>query len=401
MTTRLQPQTSSELQAMLAEAARRRTSLEIRAGASKLSWGGVVRADNILDMNAFSGIDLYQPEELVMTAGAATPLMKIDALLREQSQQLAFEPANFSRLLGATDSATIGGVFSCNLSGPRRIKIGAARDHLLGFSAVNGVGEPFKSGGRVVKNVSGFDLCKLMSGAFGTLGAIERVSFKVLAKAEKTRTVLLFGLDDRDGARAMTMGLNSPHEISAAMHLPEDVAALSSVSYVRGAGRAVTALRLEGPGPSVEKRCADVRALLHLFGGGEELHSANSAELWREVRDVLFYCDDNSQVWRISVPPAQGAVVGAALLRATEGRVFYDWGGGLLWLSHAPVDDAHHEIVRRTVGDLGHATLIRADAAVRARTPVFQPQPTALATLAHRVRDAFDPEGILNPGRMD
>lgn len=386
---------------MISEASRSRTPLEIRAGASKRSWGGIVRAETVLDMAAFSGVDLYQPEELVMTAGAATPLAEIDALLRERSQQLAFEPANFSRLLGAADSATIGGVFSCNLSGPRRIKIGAARDHLLGFSAVNGVGEPFKSGGRVVKNVSGFDLCKLMSGAFGTLGAIERVSFKVLPKAEKARTVLLFGLDDRDGARAMTMGLNSPHEVSAAVHLPEDVAASSSVSYVRGAGCAVTALRLEGPGPSVEKRCADVRALLHVLGGGEELHSANSAELWREVRDVLFYCDDDSQVWRISVPPAQGAAVGAVLRRATEGRVFYDWGGGLIWLSHVPVDDAHHETVRRAVGGLGHATLIRADVAVRAQVPVFQPQPTALAALAHRVRDAFDPGGILNPGRMN
>ena len=293
---------------------------------------------------------------------------------------------------------------SNHLAGPRRIKVGAARDHFLGFNAVSGRGETFKSGGTVVKNVTGFDLSKLIAGSFGTLAVMTEVTFKVLPAPEKTRTVLVLGLSDQDAMKAMAKALGSSHEVSGAAHLPEAVAKGSKVSHVAGTGWSVTAFRVEGPGPSVEHRC---RALTALLGGGvsvEELHSENSALLWREICDVRLLDGDGEngrQVWRLSVPPMNGAGVAEQLTAGTGASVFYDWGGGLIWLTMDATPDAGHETVRRAVEAAGgHATLVRAGADVRNRVPVFEPQTGALREITARIKEGFDPKGILNPGRM-
>jgi glycolate oxidase FAD binding subunit len=337
-----------------------------------------------------------------MTTGAATTLAEIEAALRQNNQQMAFEPADLGVLLGGKEEAgTIGGAIACNLAGPRRIKAGAARDHFLGFNAVSGRGETFKSGGTVVKNVTGFDLSKLIAGSFGTLAVMTDVTFKVLPAPEKTRTVLVFGLSDEDAMKAMSKALGSSHEVSGAAHLPEAAAKASRVSYVAGAGRSVTAVRVEGPGPSVEHRCKALTALLGDDGNIEELHSENSALLWREIRDVAFIDGNGRQVWRLSVPPMNGAGVAAKLTNMAGASVYYDWGGGLIWLALNATPDAENEKVRQAVGAAGgHATLVRAEADVRNRVPVFEPQAGALRELTARVKEGFDPKGILNPGRM-
>ena len=245
---------------------------------------------------------------------------------------LAFEPPDLGPLLGgAAGQGSIGGAIACNLSGPRRIKAGAARDHFLGFHAVSGRGEVFKSGGRVVKNVTGYDLCKLMAGAYGTLSALTDVAVKVMPAPEKTRTVLLFGLDDAGALSAMTRALGSAHEVSGAAHLPAELAAGCGVSYVSKAGGAVTALRVEGPAPSVEYRCAALRRELSDLAETEELHSMNSAALWRELRDVNpFVAHPRQLVWRISVPPRAGPGLAARIAGAADALYYYDWGGGLV-----------------------------------------------------------------------
>ena len=391
--------------------------LEVIAGGSKQTLGRPVQSAATLSLAAFDGIVDYQPSELVLTAQAATPLATIEAALEAERQMLAFEPADYGPLLRASGGAdlrapggadlrapggaTLGGALACNLSGPRRIKAGAARDHFLGMHAVSGRGERFKAGGRVVKNVTGYDVCKLLAGSYGTLALMHEVTVKVLPAPERTRTVLVFGLEPAAALDALGAALGSAHEVSGAAHMPAEIAARSAVSYVSGAGAAVSAVRVEGFPASVEARCEALRALLGPFGAVEELHSKNSATLWREIRDVRAFADDGRPLWRLSVPPASGAAAAACVAEAADVRALFDWGGGLLWLAVDGAPDAGEVPVRAAAMAVGgHATLVRADAPTRAARAVFQPQATGLAALTARIKRAFDPTGVLNPGRM-
>jgi len=400
MTEILKPRTSGEIEEAIRWAIAGKVPLKILGGGSKRAFGRPVEAAHVLDLSSLAGIVNYEPDELVMSAGPGTPIADIEAALAPHRQQLMFEPADFGPLLG-TSGGTIGGAVACNLSGPRRVRAGAARDHVLGFKAVSGRGESFKSGGRMFKNVTGFDLSKLMSGSFGTLAVLTEATFKVLPAAETVRTVLIAGADPQTAVRAMTVALQSPNDVSGAAHLPADVAAISTVAAVAGGG-SVTALRVEGFGPSVEYRCHALAGLLAEFGEIEHLEAEGSAVLWREIRDVHFFAGEaDSQVWRLSVAPAQGATVAERVLTTMSGRGFLDWGGGLVWLALPPTDDAAHETVRGALSGMdGHATLVRADHSVRGTVPVFQPQPGPLADLTARIKQSFDPEGVLNPGRM-
>ena len=409
MTETWKPENSEQLLDAIHWAAQEGQSFDVRGQGTKLGFGRPGEAGNGLDLSGLTGITAYEPSELYMTALAATPIAEIKAALRQNNQQLAFEPPDMSVLYGGgegdEDGGSIAGAIACNLAGPRRIQAGAARDHFLGFNAVSGRGEVFKSGGTVVKNVTGFDLSKLLAGSFGTLAVMSRVTFKVMPAAESIRTVLVLGLEDAPAMKALAAALGSSNEVSAAAHLPAPAAARSGVSYVSGAGAAVTAIRVEGPGPSVEHRCRSLRDLLGNLGETEELHSQNSADLWREIRDAGAFVEgdtpDGGQIWRLSVPPMDGAGVVEGILAATDGRVFYDWGGGLVWLGLTGPGDSGAEAVRAAVSAVGgHATLIRASDDLRARVPVFEPQSGALKDLSARVKNGFDPKGVLNPGRI-
>lgn len=404
MSDTLKPETAEQVLDAVKWAVSEEVPLDVRGLGSKHGLGRPTQTAHVLDISALSGIKLYEPGELVMTVGAATPLADILKALEDNNQELAFEPLDFGRLLSggkAVDGGSIGGLVAANASGPRRIKSGAARDHFLGFSAVSGRGEVFKSGGRVMKNVTGFDLSKLLAGSFGTLAVMTEVTLKVLPKPDKVRTVLVMGVDDENAAEVMSAALGSSHEVSAAAHLPADIASRSAVERVSGSGRPVTAVRVEGPEPSVAHRCAALRQELGRFGDTEELHSANSATLWREVRDGDAFAAGDTQVWRISVPPMDGGEIGRQLRSALGAEAYYDWGGGLIWLSLAPREDAGAEVIRQMISAHGgHATLIRAASDVRGAVDPFQPQPAPVAGLTARVKEAFDPKGVLNPGRM-
>ena len=363
-------------------------ALAVRGHASKDGLGRPVAADSVLDMSALSGIELYEPEELVLTARAGTSVAEVQAALDEAGQMLAFEPWSPEHIYG-TEGGTVGGLFAAGQAGPRRPLAGAARDHLLGFRAVSGRGEVFKSGGRVVKNVTGFDLSKLMAGSMGTLAVMTEVTLKVLPKPEKARTILVFGASEP--GQAMRDAQNSPYEVSGVAHLPGEIAAKSGVSYVSSAGAGVTAVRVEGPAPSVEARCLALRDLLRGHGEVEELHTHNTHALWREIRDVRLLPNDQA-LWRVSVPPTEGPAVAEKLW----GEHYFDWAGGLIWTTQALVDA---ERVRGAFKE-GHATLMRAPDDVRASVDVFQPQEDGIQALTGRLRAGFDPHGILNPGRM-
>ncbi|MDP6604413.1 MAG: glycolate oxidase subunit GlcE [Rhodospirillales bacterium] len=402
MTDVLAPRDADDVLDAVAESLATGRPVDVVAAGSKRNFGRPCETACELDVSALSGIDLYEPDELVVGMGAATPLVALEAALEAERQMLSFEPPDLGPVLGApAGQSTVGGVLACNLSGPRRIMAGAARDHFLGFNAVSGRGEAFKSGGRVVKNVTGFDLSKLIAGSFGTLAVLTHVVLRVLPSPEDERTVLIAGLADAQAVSAMSAAMNGPYDVSGAAHLPAPVASASANEAVSGLGASTTAIRIEGPAPSVEARTRAVSALVSEFGPTHVLDRAQSGSLWREVRDVSYFAADGRQVWRISVAPAAGAGVGGQIAAATNGTVFYDWAGGLVWLAIPALDDAGHETIRGAIRDIGgHATLVRADPEVRAAVSVFQPQPAPLAALAARIKDSFDPRHVLNPGRM-
>jgi glycolate oxidase FAD binding subunit len=393
VTDQLKPRDATDVEAAVQWALAEGKTLEIVGHGSKRGIGRAAQWDLTLDISSLSGVTLYEPEELVLSAKAGTPIAEIEALLAQHNQELAFEPADYGPLLGApAGRGTIAGVLAANLSGPRRIKAGAARDHFLGFTAVSGRGETFKSGGRVVKNVTGYDLCKVMAGSWGTLGVMTDVTVKVLPRAETEQTVLVLGLDDAAATRAMSLAMGSANDVSAAAHLPAPLAA----GIQAEAGAAVTALRVEGVTPSVAHRRQSLEALLKPFGALDALHEERSREFWRTVRDVKPFVGDDRAVWRVSVAPSRGHEVAPAI----GGEYFYDWQGGLIWLAMPASGDGGASRIRDALGGDGHATLVRAPAALRAALPVFEPQPEGLAALTRRVKESFDPKGVLGPGRM-
>jgi glycolate oxidase FAD binding subunit len=410
----IKPETEQQLVDVLEWAASERAAMSVIGSGTKKALGCYVDSQNTLELSGLWGLIQYEPRELVLTARAGTPLTEIGAALKENNQFMAFEPMDFAALFGAqgtddgTQTGTIGGMVAAGYAGLRRISQGGVRDHVLGFRAISGRGEVFKSGGKVMKNVTGFDLSKLMAGSFGTLAVMSEITIKVKPAPEKTRTVLVLGLENAMAVKTMADALNSPNGVTSVAHLPAGVATRSAIHMIADAGEAVTAIRVEGPEPSVIARCQALRELLGMGHKTEELHTVRSRVFWCALRDVEFFkaevgsvAPGNSQVWRLSVPPSYGAKVLETLVNQCGGEGLFDWGGGLIWYSMPVQPDAAHQIVREALSKCGgHATLMLADSAVRAGVPVFQPQTDATAALAQRIKNGFDPHQILNPGRL-
>jgi glycolate oxidase FAD binding subunit len=388
--TQLAPRNADEVLDAVRWALSAGEAFEIVGVGTRRGLGRPVEAPHRLDVSGLRGVLAYEPEELILTALPGTPLAEIESLLAARGQCLAFEPPYL------TGAGTLGGAVSCGLSGPRRQKAGAVRDHVLGVTAVSGRGELFKAGGKVVKNVTGYDLPKLIAGSYGTLAVITELTIKVLPAQEETRTLVVARQSAADAVRTMKRVLRSTADASAACHVPRDVAMPGVAADV-----AATAFRLEGVGPSVEFRLARLREQLGAEGPGTVLDREASVEFWRAIRDVAPFAGDSARVlWRISVPPAQGAEVLAKIQVCVPGaRAILDWGGGLIWLEVPDVTS--EQGIRSVLAESGgHATLIRAPEEVRSRVNVFQPQPAALAALSKRVKQQFDPKRVLNPGRM-
>ena len=400
MTDVLKPRDAKEVEDAVRWALGNDKALEIVGQGSKRAMGRPSQTDLTLDLSGLSGVTLYEPEELVLSVKAGTPLVEVETLLDKNNQRLEFEPMDYGPLLGgAAGKGTIGGAIATNLSGPRRIKAGAARDHFLGVSAVTGRAETIKSGGRVVKNVTGYDLCKLFAGSWGTLAAMTDITVKALPKAEAEATVLVEGLDDAQACAAMAVAMGSACDVSGAAHLPDHVA-----SFFDGLPKpeAATALRLEGFAPSVKHRKEALAALMKPYGPVALLDEKESRALWASVRQVKPFATEAAlarPLWRISTAPSKGHEIAAAITPAAQ--MFYDWAGGLLWVAMPFADEPGAAAIRTAVEAVGgHATLVRAPAAVRAAVDVFEPQEAALRALSKRVKESFDPKGVLNPGRM-
>ncbi len=396
------PENAPQIAEVVAWAVSQKKPLEVVGAGTKRGIGRAAQYDASLGTNALQGVTLYEPEELVLSARAGTPMREIEALLEENRQELAFEPPDLGGLFGQRDAGTIGGALAANLAGPRRLKAGAARDHFLGFTAVSGRGEIFKSGGRVVKNVTGYDLCKMMAGSWGTLAIMSDVTVKVLPAAETQATVVVIGLSEAAATQAMAAAMQSSCEVSGACHLPPDVARVSGIRPVSTAARSVTALRIEGVAASVIYRSEKLTDLLRGHGDVEVLDEPNSRALWREVRDVdLLPAAPDRALWRLSVPPMAGADVYQSLSRDGGVSALFDWAGGLVWLDMPRGEDGGAaRIAAAIAASGGHATLYRGDDALRSSIDVFQQPTPGVAALSRRLKEGFDPSGILNPGRM-
>ncbi len=396
----LKPRDAKEVEEAVRWALGNDKALEIIGQGSKRAIGRPSQTDITLDLSELDGVTLYEPAELVLSAKAGTPLHEIEALLDKNNQQLDFEPMDYGPLLGnAAGQGTIGGVIATNLSGPRRIKAGAARDHFLGVTAVTGRAETIKSGGRVVKNVTGYDMCKVLAGSWGTLAAMTDITLKVLPKPETEASVVVEGLDDAIACAAMAKAMGSSCDVSGAAHLPDHVA-----SYFDGLPmpEAATVLRLEGVAPSVAHRREALAALMRSFGPVALLDEKESKALWRSVRQVKPFAAEEARarpLWRISTAPAQAHRLVEAITPAAQ--TFYDWGGGLVWVAMPFEDEPDAGSIRRAVAELGgHATMVRAPVSIRAAVDVFERQDDGLRALSKRVKEGFDPRGVLNPGRM-
>lgn len=381
--------------------------LEVIGHGSKRAIGHPMATNAVLDVSVLNAVTSYEPNELIITVQAGAPLADVQSLIDTKNQQFAFEPMDISVLLGTTGAGTIGGMIGAGLAGPRRIKAGGARDHLLGAHAVSGFGDSFRTGGRVVKNVTGYDLCKLLAGSWGTLAVMTEVTLKVMPKPEAERTLLLRSLDDVTANKAMTAALGSPFDVSGAAHLPGSAlrSGGGALAGLAGSGQPVTLVRLEGISASAAHRAASLSQSLSAFATVDSLADDASAAIWSALRDVVPFAANGAlgawPVWRIVCPPASGGALGQALSRATGGEVVYDWGGGLIWAAVPPSADAQATLVRGQVEAIGgHATLIRATEDVRRAVDVFQPQAAGLAALGERVRASFDPKSILNRGRI-
>ncbi len=366
----------------LAEAVRDASGpFTVRGGGTR----GVAGAGEVLSVAGLSGVTLYEPGASTLVVQAGTAVAEVEALLAAEGQRLAFEPMDYRALMGTEGEPTIGGVVAANVSGPRRVQVGACRDFMLGVRFVDGTGAVVKNGGRVMKNVTGYDLVKLMAGSFGTLGVLSEVAFKVLARPEAEATLYHVGKSSVNALCDLSAALGSPFDISGA-------------AYVGAKKR--TQVRIEGLAGSVEYRKG--RLLADVLQGFEVAEGEASREMWREIRDVLPFAGRSGDVWRVSVKPLDGAVLSERLNEAgTHHEAIFDWGGGLVWLLLGVDDEDGAANIRDHVTSLGgHATLVRGSVEIRAKVLVFHPEPPVLAAISGGLRARFDPRGILNPGMM-
>lgn len=349
--------------------------LRIQGGGTRpIGWDG---KGEVLSTSGLSGITLYEPGALTIVAQAGTPVAEIETALAAEGQRLPFEPMDHRSLLDTKGVPTIGGVVAGNVSGPRRIAVGACRDFLLGVRFVNGQGTILKNGGRVMKNVTGYDLVKLMAGSFGTLGVLSEVALKVLPMPETVATLVYRG-DWAAASQMFARAMSSPFEVNGAALVPE---------RDDGLGRIV--LRVEGFDASVTYRAKQIAALLAQEPEQVITNKAENAQLWQHVRNVVPFKNSGQDVWRISAKPSDCVAVADALELGPR-DVLFDWAGGLIWASLPTGTDVRGALT----GIGGHAMLVRGSGVA------FQPEPKALSRISTDLRTKFDPRGILNPGLM-
>ncbi len=395
MNSTISPKSESEVADAVREAAEKGASFEILSGGTKRAMGRPVAAETILDMRAISGIVKYEPEELVLNVRAGTPIDDIEAALGEKNQMLGFEPAHWGALFSENASAaTIAGIIATNACGARRVRAGAVRDHVIGCRFVNGFGEAVKAGGQVIKNVTGFDIAKLMCGAFGTLGVLTEITLRVTPKPAHVATFALKNCAPQEGLAALRRAAGLPIEATGLSYVPAAAFAGSQEGLSGGDGTAL--IRIEGTRPALDEKLTLLR---QAFAGEDRavLDDAMTAALFSGIGDGAVFANRALDIWRLCVP--QSAAHEA--LTASKAEFWYaDWAGGVLWLGLSASNEVSSRLRQITMTVGGYATLMRASETARASLPVFEAEAPARAELTHAVKAAFDPKRLFNPGRM-
>lgn len=402
MTSVYRPAADWELARMIRDAGHDGTPIEIAGSGTKRAVGRPIQASITITTRGLLGATLYEPAELVMGVRAGTLVSDIEKQLAANRQMMAFEPLDLGALLtGEANQGTIGAVFATNLSGSRRVATGSARDQLLGIRGISGHGAQFTSGGRVMKNVTGYDLARGMTGSWGTLGVLTEVVFKVQPVPETTATLVIFGLPDEIGVEVLCQAMGTPYEVSGALHLQQAAASRLWHSGIRGGGASATLLRLEGFDKAVGQRIEKLKQQLKVYGEMQVFDTDSSQQFWAEMRQMTVFYGSTAPLWRISTVPKHGPQVVAGIARYMPVEAVYDWSGGLIWLEVPASADAGATDIRRVLALYGgHATLIRAEPSVRSAVDVFQPLDPGLERITRRLKQHFDPHGVLNPGRM-
>jgi len=388
------PRSEADVAEAMRLAGEKNAALEIVSGGTKRAIGRPVSANAVLDMSGLSGIVKYEPEELVLTVRSGTRMSDIETALAEKNQMLGFEPADWGPLLGAAGSGTIAGTVATNACGSRRVRAGAVRDHVIGCRFVNGLGETVKAGGQVIKNVTGFDIAKLMCGAFGTLGVLTEITLRVTPKPAQAATFALKDCDASKGLAALRRAAGLPIDATGLSYFPASSFGEAQAALAGGSGAAL--IRIEGTGSALEEKLSVLR---HAFAGEDRsiLDREATATLFRGIGNGAVFAKRATDIWRLFVP--QSAALQA--LTASRAEFWYaDCAGGALWLG-LPADEATATRLRSitmTVG--GYATLMRGPTKARAMLPVFETETPARAELTKSVKAAFDPKHLINPGRM-
>lgn len=397
----ISPKNEQELVGLVAEASSTGTPMEICGHGTKRDIGRPLDLHAVVDLSEMKGITLYEPGERVIRARVGTPLKLIRQSLASNDQELAFEPVDLGILFGNDPwSGSIGSVFAANLSGARRLATGAARDHFIGVRAVNGRGELIQSGSQTLKHAAGYDLCRGLAGSWGTLAVMSEVTMRVMPKAAAVRTVYMRGLEDIVAIEAMGAAMGTRHEVSGTVHLdPTFVSRLGNAGLFDG--RPFTAFRLEGPDATIDARAAALISVLEPYGNADQFDHDVSEAFWSDLQALAFLSPDAKALWRLSTAPSDAPRLVSLISRTTDCLAAYDWAGGLIWLEIPELSDAAATEIRHVLSEIpGHATLVKAPRELRALVDVFQPPEPYVAALTKRLKQAFDPNGVLNPGRM-
>ncbi len=384
------------------------TPIEIVGSGSKRTIGKPLQVSKALSLSKINGITEYLPEELFIKVKAGTKISQIEEKLKKNRQQLAFEPINFGYLFsGISDYGTAGGQVACNISGPRRFKVGSLRDHILGFRGINGRGEIIKSGGKVVKNVTGYDLSKLMCGSYGTLVALTEIVFKVLPAPKESKTIVFHNLKLESSCDLMNSVLGSSSDVSGSVYLPiepvcpgcsmnvEKTFKLNDLKY----GGSFTAIRIEGTSKSIDERTQNLMKIVKTFNSNISILETHQSELfWEKIKNLEFFSSSKNNIVRIVIPPSE--CVKLVYQLSNKFKYYLDWGGALIWVEACDLTEEMFESIRKKVVRLGgYITMIKNSKNLPYVEEVFTINRDRF-NISQNIKKSFDPKGILNPGKM-
>ncbi len=396
----LKPTKEKEISEIIKECYKKNIPLEILGLGTKKSIGRNFQFEKTLDLSNYSGIIDYKPEELYIKVKSGTPIKDIRNEIEKNNQHLAFEPIDFGYLFsGKNDEGTIGGVMSCNFAGSRRFKAGSIRDHILGFKGINGRGEVIKSGGTVVKNVTGYDLSKILSGSFGTLTVLSEITIKVLPKPESNKTLFINNPHLKKGLDYLNISLSSSSDPSGAVFYPENFRSFFTFNDLTFSGP-ITAIRIEGSTSSIDHRIKKLTNELKVTSDEIVVLSKDQSDIfWEDTRNLKVFSKLKENLIRIVIPASE-AFETLNKLKDFDAKYFVDWGGSLIWLQLDSINTKILKDIKTIVKTAsGYLTIIKIEENLKASIDVFTVDPVK-HEISEKIKKSFDPKRILNPGKM-